>query len=135
MALRAMGHGDEIVIADGNFPAESSARRMVRLDGVDASAVVRAVLSVMPLDSFVDDPAISMAVVDEPKSIPPTVKQFQKVIDAVADNPAMIVPLERFAFYERAKTAFVIVQTGERRPYGNLILKKGVLPADANVDR
>ncbi len=126
--LRAMGHGDEIVIADANFPAESSARRLVRLDGLDAPRVLRAVLSVMPLDSFVDDPALSMAVVGDPDAVPPVVALFQEVVDAVADHPARIRPLERFAFYERARAAFAVVTTGEGRHYGNLILKKGVLP-------
>jgi L-fucose mutarotase len=126
--LRAMGHGDEIVIADANFPAESSARTLARLDGIDAPRVVRAVLSVMPLDTFVDDPAVSMEVVGEPRTVPPVVALFQQVIDEVADNPARIRPVERFAFYERARGAFAVVQTGERRLYGNLILKKGVLP-------
>jgi L-fucose mutarotase len=127
--LRAMGHGDEIVIADANFPAESMASRLVRLDGLDAPRVVRAVLGVMPLDSFVNDPALSMAVVGDSSEMPPVVGLFQEAIDEVADNPARIRPLERFAFYERARGAFAIVQTGERRLYGNLILKKGVLPA------
>jgi L-fucose mutarotase len=129
--LRAMGHGDEIVIADANFPAESSARRLVRLDGLDAPRVLRAVLSVMPLDSFVDDPALSMAVVGDPDAVPPVVALFQEMVDAVADHPARIRPLERFAFYERARAAFAVVTTGEGRHYGNLILKKGVLPPPA----
>jgi L-fucose mutarotase len=129
--LRAMGHGDEIVIADANFPAESSARRLVRLDGLDAPRVLKAVLSVMPLDHFVDDPALSMAVVGDPDAVPPVVALFQEVIDAVADHPARIRPLERFAFYERARDAFAVVTTGEGRHYGNVILKKGVLPPPA----
>ncbi len=126
--LRAMGHGDEIVIADANFPAESTATRLVRLDGLDAPRVVQAILGVMPLDSFVADPALSMAAVGESDTVPPVVALFQQAIDEVADNPVPITPLERFAFYERARAAFAIVQTGERRHYGNLILKKGVLP-------
>ena len=128
--LRAMGHGDDIVIADANFPAESSAIELVRLDGIDAVRTLRAVLSVMPLDSFVDDPAISMQMVDDPEGVPPVVAEFQKVIDDGADNPAKIRPLERFAFYERARGAFAVIQTGERRLYGNLILKKGVIPPE-----
>jgi L-fucose mutarotase len=127
MILRAMGHGDEIVIADANFPAEAIASSLVRLDGLDAPRVVRAVLGVMPLDSFVEDRALSMEVVGRSDEVPPVVALFQQVIDEVADNPAPITPLERFAFYDRARGAFAIVQTGERRHYGNLILKKGVL--------
>ncbi|EIM77465.1 hypothetical protein A33O_03303 [Nitratireductor aquibiodomus RA22] len=128
--LRAMGHGDEIVIADANFPGEASARDFVRLDGISAPRVLEAVLSVMPLDSFVDDPAISMQMVDVPDGVPPVVAEFQTVIDRVADNPAQIHPLERFAFYDRARDAFAVIQTGERRFYGNVILKKGVLPQE-----
>ncbi|WP_048645648.1 RbsD/FucU family protein [Nitratireductor soli] len=128
--LRAMGHGDEIVIADANFPGESSARTLIRLDGIEAARVLAAVLSVMPLDSFVDDPAISMQMVDDPEGVPPVIEAFQKVIDEVADHPARIRPLERFAFYDRAREAFAVIQTGERRFYGNVILKKGVLPPD-----
>ncbi|MBX3576332.1 MAG: ribose ABC transporter [Rhizobiaceae bacterium] len=127
--LRAMGHGDEIVIADANFPAVSNAKRLVRLDGIDAPRVVKAILSLMPLDAFVDDPALSMAVVGDSAAVPPVVSLFQQVIDTVADKAAKITPLERFAFYERARGAFAIVATGETRHYGNLILKKGVLPS------
>lgn len=128
--LCAMGHGDEVVIADANFPGVSSARTLVRQDGINAPRVLRAVLSVMPLDTFVDDPALSMRMVDDPESVPAVVAEFQEVIDMEADNPAQIRPLERFAFYERAKGAFAIIQTGERRLYGNIILNKGVLPLE-----
>ncbi|MEX0367036.1 MAG: RbsD/FucU family protein [Ruegeria sp.] len=126
-ALRAMGHGDEIVIADANFPAEGLGPRCIRADGSSASDMLRAVLSVLPLDTFVSDPAHSMAVVDEPDAIPEAVADFQRIIDDTADYPARIVPLERFAFYERAASAFAVIQTGERRLYGNIILKKGVI--------
>jgi len=125
--LAAMGHGDEIVIADANFPGESSARRLVRLDGIDAVRVARAVLGIMPLDSFAEDRAASMAVVGDAARIPPVVALFQKAVDEVADHPARIVPVERFAFYDRSRAAYAIIQTGETRLYGNLILKKGVI--------
>lgn len=128
--LRAMGHGDDVVIADANFPAESSARNLVRLDGVDAVRTLRAVLTLMPLDTFVDDPAITMQMVDDPDGTPPVVHEFQRVVEEVADNPARISALERFEFYERARDAYLVVQTGERRLYGNIILKKGVVPAE-----
>lgn len=126
-ALRAMGHGDEVVIADANFPGEATARELIRLDGIDAPRVLEAVLSVMPLDDFVEDRAISMQVVGDADAVPPVVAEFQRVVDATADNPAPIVSLERFAFYERAKQAFAVIQTGETRVYGNLIVKKGVI--------
>nr|WP_067290031.1 RbsD/FucU domain-containing protein [Marinobacterium profundum] len=126
-ALRAMGHGDEIVIADANFPAESSSPKCIRLDGILATDVLRAILEVMPLDSFEPVPVLTMQVVDDADAIPEIVANFQCIIDTTADHPAKIGSLERFAFYERAKSAFAIVQTGERRLYGNIILKKGVI--------
>ena len=126
-ALRAMGHGDEIVLADANFPATSLGPRCLRLDGVAATDALTAILTVMPLDSFVDHPALTMQVVGAPDEVPPVCAEFAWIIDAVADNPARPGSLERFAFYERAKTAFAIVQTGEQRVYGNIILKKGII--------
>ncbi|MEO9684239.1 MAG: RbsD/FucU domain-containing protein [Tateyamaria sp.] len=126
-SLRAMGHGDIIVIADANFPATALAQRCHRLDGIKATDVLEAVLRVMPLDSFVPDPALVMEVVDDPTAVPPIVVEFQDVITDTADTPARLGRLERFAFYERAKSAFAIVQTGETRLYGNIILKKGVI--------
>lgn len=126
-ALRAMGHGDEIVLADANFPATSLGPRCLRLDGVSATDALTAILTVMPLDSFVDHPALTMQVVGAPDEVPPICAEFARIIDAVADNPARPGTLERFAFYDRAKTAFAIVQTGEQRVYGNIILKKGII--------
>lgn len=125
--LAAMGHGDEIVIADANFPAENMGQRCLRLDGISATSVLDAVLQIMPLDIFVDAPAQTMQVVGEAQQVPEVVSEFQKIIDAVADHPAQITTLERFAFYERAQAAYAIVQTGELRLYGNIILKKGVI--------
>ncbi len=126
-SLRAMGHGDEIVIADANFPATALGTRCHRLDGLSATDVLQAVLSVMPLDKYVPDPALVMEVVDDPEAVPAVVAQFQTITTTTADNPATLVKLERFAFYQRAKTAFAIIQTGETRLYGNIILKKGVI--------
>lgn len=126
-ALRAMGHGDEIVISDANFPGEGLGPDCIRADGSTASEMLEAILSVMPLDSFVPDPALTMQVVGDPDAVPEAVADFQKIINATADNPATIQTLERFAFYERAAKAFAVVQTGERRLYGNIVLKKGVI--------
>ena len=125
--LRAMGHGDEIVIADANFPATALGERCHRLDGLTATAVLEAVLSVLPLDSFVADPALVMEVVDYAVAVPPIVAEFQSIIATTADNPASLGKLARFAFYDRAKAAFAIIQTGETRLYGNVILSKGVI--------
>jgi L-fucose mutarotase len=125
--LRAMGHGDEIVIADANFPGSSIGPDCLRLDGISATDTLKAVLTVMPLDTYVPDPALTMQVVGEPDAVPEVVAEFQSLINSTADNPAKIGTLERFAFYERASNAFAIVQTGEQRLYGNIILKKGVI--------
>jgi len=125
--LRAMGHGDAIVLADANFPGTSTCERCLRADGSDASDMLRAILSIMPLDTFVDDPALTMQVVGDSSVIPEAVQDFQSIIDESADAPRPIQSLERFAFYEHAAGAFAVVQTGERRLYGNIILKKGVI--------
>ncbi len=126
-ALRAMGHGDEIALVDANFPAESCGPTCIRADGSNNSEILTAVLSLMPLDSFVPDPAQCMQVVDEPEAVPDTVTDFQKIINETADAPRDIVLLERFAFYKRTANVFAVVQTGERRLYGNIILKKGII--------
>ena len=126
-ALRAMGHGDEIAVVDANYPATAKGRRLVRLDGVDAVRVVDAILSLMPLDTFVDYAACRMQVVDDPKAVPEVCKLFEKVVRKRAPGHK-VEALERFKFYERAEAAFCTVATGESRLYGNLILKKGVIP-------
>jgi L-fucose mutarotase len=133
MILRAMGHGDEIAIVDGNYPAKSNSRRLVRLDGADASQALSAVLSVLPLDSFLKAPANSMQVVGKPREIPPAVADFQKIVNGRSAFPVKIGRIERFAFYERAKTCFAIVATTDRRLYANIILTKGVIGADGKV--
>jgi L-fucose mutarotase len=125
-ALRAMGHGDDIVIADSNFPATTNAKRLIRLDGVDAVHVADAILSLMPLDTFVDNAAFVMRVVGKPKESPPIFREFQRALDKHSKG-FKIARLERFKFYERAQRAYAIVATGETRVYGNLILTKGVI--------
>ncbi|MBU2994568.1 RbsD/FucU domain-containing protein [Octadecabacter sp. 1_MG-2023] len=128
-ALRAMGHGDDVVIADANFPATALGARVHRLDGLTATDVLQAVLTVLPMDRFVDSPALVMEVVDDPDVVPPIVDEFQTIATTTADIPVTLDRLERFAFYDRAKTAFAVIQTGETRLYGNIILKKGVIGA------
>jgi L-fucose mutarotase len=125
--LREMGHGDEIVIVDANYPAASDARRLVYLPGADATQALRAILTLMPLDTYVDCAAFGMAVVGEPDRVEPTHSDFQRTIDEVALEDVTLERLERFAFYERARQAFAIVSTAERRLYGNVLLKKGVI--------
>lgn len=122
-----MGHGDDLVIADANFPATALGARCHRLDGVSATDVLQAILTVLPLDRFVPSPALVMEVVGEPDTVPHIVAEFQNITTATADNPVKLDKLERFDFYARAKTAFAIIQTGETRLYGNIILKKGVI--------
>ncbi|NOZ31976.1 MAG: ribose ABC transporter [Alphaproteobacteria bacterium] len=131
-ALRAMGHGDELVICDTNFPADSVARqtaigKLLRIDNVPASRVAKAVLSVMPLDSFVDAPAGRMEVVGNPDQIEPVQQEVQREIDAAEGRAWPMASIERFDFYERAKKAYCIIQSGELRFYGCFIFKKGVI--------
>jgi L-fucose mutarotase len=134
-ALRAMGHGDDLVICDTNFPADSVARqtaigKLLRMDGVGAPRAARAILSVLPLDAFVDHPARRMEVVGKPNEIPSVQAEVQKEIDAAEGRSWPMGSIERMAFYEVAKEAYCVVQTGERRFYGCFILKKGVIPPD-----
>ncbi|PWW00022.1 L-fucose mutarotase [Hoeflea marina] len=135
-ALRAMGHGDTLVIADTNFPSESVARQTVigdllRMDNLTAAEAVEAVLSVLPLDTFVDDFAGRMEMVDAPKEIPAVQGEVQKAIDAAEGRPRPMIAIERFAFYDKAREAFAVIQTGERRFYGCFIFRKGVIPPEA----
>ncbi|WP_296739418.1 RbsD/FucU family protein [Mesorhizobium sp.] len=134
-ALRAMGHGDDLIIADTNFPSDSVARQTVlgRLLRIDAPAaeVVKAVLSLYPLDSFVEDAAARMEIVGKPDEIPQVQKEVQKEIDKAEGKPWPMISIERYAFYERAKKAYCVIQTGERRFYGCFAFRKGVLPPDA----
>jgi L-fucose mutarotase len=127
MFLRAMGHGDEIVIVDANFPADSSTERLVRLDGVSATAVLDAVLSVMPLDDFVEEAALRMEVVGDPSAEQPIFAEFRDILAGREGPSARLGALERFAFYDRAQSAYAIISTGEGRLYGNIILKKGII--------
>jgi len=135
-ALRAMGHGDTLVIADTNFPSDAIARQTVlgdllRMDNLTAAEVAQAVLSVLPLDTFVDDFAGRMEVVGAAAEIPPVQAEVQAVIDVAEGRPRPMVGIERFDFYERAKHAYAVIQSGERRFYGCIILRKGVIPPEA----
>jgi len=135
-ALRSMGHGDDVVICDTNFPADSVARqtvlgRLLHLDNVTAGRAARAVLSLMPLDAFVETPALRMEIVGKPSEVPPVQVEVQREIDAAEGRSWPMGSIERFAFYELAKKAYCVIQTGERRFYGCFIFKKGVIPPDA----
>jgi L-fucose mutarotase len=134
-ALRAMGHGDDVVICDTNFPADSVARRtilgrLLRIDNVTAARAARAVLSVMPLDGFVEHPALRMEVVGKPEEIPPVQAEVQSEIDRAEGRSWPMGSVERFAFYDLARKAYCVIQTGERRFYGCFAFKKGVIPPD-----
>ena len=135
-ALRAMGHGDTLVISDTNFPADSIARETVlgsllRMENLTCAQAVEAVLSVFPLDTFVDDFAGRMEVVGDPTRIEPVQAEVQLAIDAAEGRPRPMISIERFNFYDRAKQAYAVIQTGERRFYGCFILRKGVIAPDA----
>ncbi|ESZ27717.1 MULTISPECIES: RbsD/FucU family protein [unclassified Mesorhizobium] len=134
-ALRAMGHGDDLIIADTNFPSDSVARqtalgRVLRIDA-SAAQVVKAVLSLYPLDTFVDDSAARMEIVGKPDEIPPVQSEVQKEVDNAEGKSWPMIAVERYAFYERAKQAYCVIQTGERRFYGCFAFRKGVVPPDA----
>lgn len=130
--LRAMGHGDEIVVVDANFPATANAQRLVRLDGIAAPRAARAILSVLPLDDFVPEAAFRMEVSDAPQTVPPVCREFEDALRACGYDRGLAA-IERFAFYDRAKDAFAIVATGETRLWGNLLLKKGAVPPGEDV--
>ena len=128
--LRAMGHADEIAIVDANFPAAANARRLIRAGGVTATRMVEAILSVLPLEQFEPVAAFRMAVDGAPDELPPVISEFEQLLRAVGyEGP--IAALERFDYYERTCAAYAIVSTGERRYWGNLILKKGAIPPEA----
>jgi L-fucose mutarotase len=134
-ALRAMGHGDDLIIADTNFPSDSVARqtvlgRLLRLD-CDAGRAAKAILSVLPLDSFVEHPALRMEIVGSPDEVPPVQTDVQAEIDAAEGRSMPMGSIERFAFYDLAKKSYCVIQTGERRFYGCFVFKKGVIPPDA----
>lgn len=125
--LMEMGHADEIVIADGNFPGASHAQRLVRLDGHGVPSVLEAILKLMPLDIYVDSPAALMQVVPGDDVETPIWEEYHKIIKASGEKFDDFDNVERFAFYERAKKAYAVVMTGESALYANIILKKGVV--------
>lgn len=125
-ALASAGHGDRIAIVDANFPAAAMARRLVPLPGATATAALAAILSVLPVDTFEPDPVAVMAVVDDPGQTPAAVAEFLRILAGA--GIAAPTRLPRHDFYRTARDAFAIIQTGERRLYGNILLTKGVVP-------
>ncbi|TMV84541.1 ribose ABC transporter [Thioclava sp. BHET1] len=134
--LAAMGHGDTLVFADANFPSEAVARgtthgALLRMENLSAAEAVSAVLTLLPLDTFVADFAGRMEVVDAPQESPPVQQEVQAAIDAAEGRARPMIGIERFAFYDQARQAYAVIQTGERRFYGCFILRKGVIPPEA----
>lgn len=127
MTLMEMGHGDEIVLADGNFPAASMAHRLLRADGHGVCELLEAVLKFFPLDIYVEKPVALMEVVPGDPVKPTIWKDYRKIITASGERFSDFEFVERFDFYERAEDAYAVVATGEKALYANVILKKGVL--------
>jgi L-fucose mutarotase len=122
-----MGHGDEIVLADGNFPAASVAQRLIRADGHGVPELLDALLTLFPLDTYVERPVALMAVVPGNKTTPAVWEKYRSIIKQSGEKFSDFELVERFAFYERAKKAYAVVATGEKALYANIILKKGVI--------
>lgn len=126
--LMEMGHGDELVIADGNFPAASIAQKLVRLDGHRVPEVLEAILKFFPLDNYVEKPAGLMAAAENGENFKPGIWEvYREIIQASKEQFIEFEFIERFAFYERAKKAFAVIATSESALYANIILKKGVV--------
>ncbi len=134
--LRAMGHGDVLILCDTNFPADSIARQttlgtLLRMENLTGGQAAQAILSVYPLDTFVDDFAGRMEMVGDPRTVPPVQAEVQAAIDHAEGKSRPMIGIERFAFYDMAKQAYAVIQTGERRFYGCFMFRKGVIAPDA----
>lgn len=125
--LMEMGHGDEIVIADGNFPSETIGKRVVRCDGHGVPELLEAIMQLFPLDTYTDKPVMLMEVVPGDPVVPTIWDEYKNIINKYEPENCKIEMIERFAFYERAKTAYAVAATGEEAIYANIILKKGVV--------
>ena len=131
--LASAGHGDELALVDSNFPAASHAKRLVRLDGASLPDALQACLQLFPLDTFVENPALRMMQAHAADEIPPVQQECQRVIDQAETRPIQLAGISREAFYERARQAYAIVITGERRVYGCIVIRKGVVfPSDGD---
>lgn len=135
-ALRAMGHGDTLVVSDTNFPSDSIARQtqlgeLLRIDNVSSARAIEAILSVLPLDTALQPSAGRMEIMDAPDEIPPVQQEVQTVVDQAEGQSAPLYGIERFAFYEEAKKAYCVITTGENRFYGCFLFTKGAVPPKA----
>jgi L-fucose mutarotase len=135
--LRSMGHGDKLILADANFPADTMNKKVVRLDGVNIPEAAKAILSVLPLDSFLVSQGKSaicrMEVDEKPQELLESHKEFIKVVKEVSGSNWKVGSIERQAFYEEAKKSFAIVTTTDARPFSCFIMTKGVIKPDGNV--
>jgi L-fucose mutarotase len=134
--LRAMGHGDVLILSDTNFPSDSVARATVhgsllRMDNLTSAQAAQAILSVYPLDTFVPDFAGRMEIVGDAVTLPPVQQEVQAEIDRAEGKPRPMISIERFAFYDMARNAYAVIQTGERRFYGCFMFRKGVIAPEA----
>lgn len=125
--LMEMGHGDELVIGDGNFPAETYGKRVIRCDGHGVPELLDAIMQLFPLDTYTEKPVMLMEVVHGDPVVPTIWEEYKEIINKYEPENCKIEMIERFAFYERAKNAYAIVATGEEAIYANIILKKGVV--------
>ena len=132
-ALRSMGHGDKLVLADANFPSASLAKKLIRLDGVNIPNAAKAILSVLPLDSFVDCPVERMEIDGNPDEINDVHQDLIDVLKNSAGDKWKVGSIERFKFYEKAKQAYMIVSTTDARAFGCFIITKGVIKPDGSV--
>jgi L-fucose mutarotase len=127
-ALDEMGHGDEIILADAFFPGRTCNARVIRADGIRIPRLLDGILRLINLDPYVKSPVMMMAATPGDTLDPAVESSYREVIDKRWPGTPAVERIERFAFYERAKSAFAVVMTGETVPYGNIILKKGVVP-------
>ena len=132
-ALRSMGHGDKLVLADANFPSAALAKKLIRLDGVNIPNAAKAILSVLPLDSFVDYPVERMEIDGNPDEINDVHQDLIDVLKNSAGDKWKVGSIERFKFYEEAKQAYMIVSTTDARAFGCFIITKGVIKPDGSV--
>ena len=132
-ALQSMGHGDKLILADANFPSASLAKKLIRLDGVNIPNAAKAILSVLPLDSFVDYPIERMEIDGNPDEINDVHQDLIDVLKVSAGDKWKVGSIERFKFYEKARQAYMIVSTTDARAFGCFIITKGVIKPDGSV--
>ena len=131
--LRSMGHGDQLVLSDSNFPAYSMLSRVHRLDGADAARAAKAILSIFPLDSFVESPIQRMEIDGKPNQLNDVHKELIDTTKKVSGDHWKIGSIERNNFYKETKNAYAIITTNETRPFGCFIFTKGVVKPNGDV--